>query len=294
MPKTLSRRGMLGSLALALGGCQRGSELERWAFDPRAFEPLPSPAEGDWLAEHTEPGQSVGQFLASQPNRPEPARRTIAVQPLGSLADFKGPTLGTQQEFLRLYFGLPVLILPTLEPSVLPVRQRTRAGKQQLCADDVLDALEKRARADAYCCIGVTNIDLYPDDNWNFVFGLANLRERVGVFSLARYDDAFFGEPPTAGSLVTERTFKVLSHEVSHMFGIQHCTAHACIMNGANSQAELDRTPSHACAVCLEKLHRVIGFPLVERYRNLQAFYAAQGLSAEAAWLNARLANAPR
>ena len=285
---------MLGTLALGLVGCERGSELERWAFDRSAFDPVPSPGEGDWLAQHEESGQSVEQFLASQPNLPEPARRTIVVQPLGSLAHFKGPLLATQQEFLRLYFRLPVVILPTLDLSALPVRQRKRGGKQQLCADDVLDALEQRVQADAYCCIGVTNIDLYPDDNWNFVFGLANLRQRVGVFSLARYDDAFYGEPPTQRGLVTERTFKVLSHEVSHMFGIQHCTAYACIMNGANSQSELDRAPSHACAVCLEKLHRVIGFPLVERYRNLQAFYAGQGLSAEAAWLSARLATAPR
>ena len=65
-------------------------------------------------------------------------------------------------------------------------------------------------------------------------------------------------------------------------------------MNGANSQTELDRAPSHACAVCLEKLQRAIGFSLVERYRNLHAYYAQQGLSSEAAWLAARLATAPR
>jgi hypothetical protein len=38
-------------------------------------------------------------------------------------------------------------------------------------------------------------------------------------------------------------------------------------MNGANGQEESDRSPLHACAVCLEKLHRAIGFSLVERYR---------------------------
>jgi archaemetzincin len=33
--------------------------------------------------------------------------------------------------------------------------------------------------------------DLYPDPAWNFVFGQASLRERVEVFSFARYDPAF-------------------------------------------------------------------------------------------------------
>ena len=35
-------------------------------------------------------------------------------------------------------------------------------------------------------------IDLYPRDEWNFVFGLASIRDRTGVFSFARYDPKFF------------------------------------------------------------------------------------------------------
>lgn len=293
MSRALTRRGMLGALALGLGACQRGSELERWAFDRSVFEPMPIPSEGDWLAEHAESGQSVEQFLASRPDRPEPGRRTIAVRPLGSLAELRGPSLAVQREFLQLYFGLPVVILPTLDPAALPVRHRTRRGKRQLRADDVLRALEERLPGDAYCCIGITDIDLYPNPSWNFVFGLANLRQRVGIFSLARYDDGFFGRPPSAERLVAERTFKVLAHEVSHLFGIEHCIAYSCVMNGANGQQESDRSPLHACAVCLEKLHRAIGFSLVERYRHLQSFCARHGLD-EAAWLAARLATAPR
>jgi archaemetzincin len=293
MSRALTRRGMLAALALGLGACQRGSELERWAFDRSVFEAMPVPGEGDWLAEHAESGQSVEQFLAGRPNRPEPARRTIAVQPLGSLAEFKGPSLAVQQEFLLLYFGLRVVILPTLDPAGLPVRHRIRGGKPQLRADDVLHVLEERLQRDAYCCIAITNIDLYPNPSWNFVFGLANLRQRVGVFSLARYDDDFYGRPPTAGRLVAERTFKILAHEVSHMLGIEHCIAHACVMNGANNQQESDRSPLHACAVCLEKLHRTLGFSLIDRYRYLESFYARHGLDAEAAWVAARLATAP-
>ena len=36
--------------------------------------------------------------------------------------------------------------------------------------------------------------DLYPRDEWNYVFGLASIRERTGVFSFARYDNRFFTE----------------------------------------------------------------------------------------------------
>ena len=42
--------------------------------------------------------------------------------------------------------------------------------------------------------MGVMLSDLYPEDDWNFVFGMASLRKRTGVFSLARYDEGFYKE----------------------------------------------------------------------------------------------------
>jgi archaemetzincin len=41
--------------------------------------------------------------------------------------------------------------------------------------------------------IGVCLSDLYPKDEWNFVFGLASIKGRTGVFSFARYDERFYG-----------------------------------------------------------------------------------------------------
>mgnify|MGYP000107882883 CR=1 FL=1 len=40
----------------------------------------------------------------------------------------------------------------------------------------------------------VTMTDLYPSEDWNFVFGQASLRNRVGAYSFARYDPAFYGK----------------------------------------------------------------------------------------------------
>ena len=38
---------------------------------------------------------------------------------------------------------------------------------------------------DAACYMGITCADIYPGPGWNFVFGEASLRERIGVQSLA-------------------------------------------------------------------------------------------------------------
>lgn len=64
--------------------------------------------------------------------------------------------------------------------------------KEQYNARHILDKLRKCLKPDAFCLIAVAFTDLYPKDEWNFVFGLASIRERTGVFSFARYDPRFF------------------------------------------------------------------------------------------------------
>ena len=59
---------------------------------------------------------------------------------------------------------------------------------------DVLNFLRTKLPSDAFCILAVTMEDLYPDPTWNFVFGQASLTERIGVYSFARYDPAFYGE----------------------------------------------------------------------------------------------------
>lgn len=40
---------------------------------------------------------------------------------------------------------------------------------------DLLQFLSNRKPKDAFCIVGITMIDLYPEDSWNFVFGEASL-----------------------------------------------------------------------------------------------------------------------
>ena len=134
--------------------------------------------------------------------------------------------------------------------------------------------------------------DLYPEPSWNFVFGMASLRERVGVFSFARYDPAFYGRQAGAAAAATmlRRSCKVLAHETGHMFGLRHCIHFQCGMNGSNHLAESDSRPIHLCPICLRKLQHAVGFDHVARYRALEAFYQRVGLKPEAAWVRRRLA----
>jgi archaemetzincin len=148
-----------------------------------------------------------------------------------------------------------------------------------------------RLPKDGFALLGVTMTDLYPDPSWNFVFGQASPQGHVGVYSFARYDPRFYGEALSAGSrkLMLRRSCKVLAHETSHMFGIDHCVWYRCLMNGSNHLAESDARPLHLCPVDLRKLQWSIGFDVVERYRRLRDFQHQAEFDDEVRWLDKRI-----
>jgi archaemetzincin len=267
----------------------------RRAFEPNAaFEPLPPPGPHDWLANHPEPGQTFEEFVASRPNRPDAIRTTIYLQPLDRFSNGTGPPLDRLEQFAAAFFMMHVQTLPAIDlaRSTITTRTNPSTGHRQLLTGDILALLRRRLPADAYCVLGITMHDLYPDPAWNFVFGQASLRHRVGVYSFARYDPRFYGQTIEDGEQVLlRRSCKVLAHETAHMFGISHCIYFRCLMNGSNHLAESDARPLHLCPVDLRKLHYSVQFDLDERYRRLQDFCRAVGFDDEAQWLEQRLAH---
>jgi archaemetzincin len=246
------------------------------------------------LANHPEPGQTFAGFARSGFHRPDATRRRIYLQPIGDFAPETSPAIADLRECAQAFFQLPVQVLDGLDPAdgELTTRMHPQTGKPQVLAPDVLAWLQRRLPADAYCVLGVTMLDLYPEPSWNFVFGMASTRERTGVFSFARYDPAFAGQARGADFQATllRRSCKVLTHEASHMFGLLHCVHYECGLNGSNHLAESDSRPIHLCPVCLRKLQHAVGFDVLGRYRALEVFYSRVGLAPEARWVHGRIA----
>lgn len=252
--------------------------------------PMPRPGASDWLSSHPEPGQTFAQFVKDKPNRLGLVRNSIVLQPIGALGH-GSPALAVLVDFANRFFAMPASASPAIEMATLKARSRVR-GRRQYLTGDLLDALQRRVPKHAYCLIGVTQDDLYPGSSWNFVFGAARLHDRVGVYSFARYDPAFHDEPRTADTATTilRRGFKLMAHEVGHMFAIEHCVHSHCVMNGSNNLEETDRSPLHPCPMCLRKLHEIVGFDVVKREQRLSEFYRALGLITEADDCDRRLA----
>lgn len=280
---------------LAAIGATNGlpATLQR-AFTPDDdFQQVPVPSPQDWLAVHREPGQTFDDFRRLQPNRPDARRRIIYLQPLGDFRAQQSPSLGMLRQYAGDFFQMEVKALAPISISASGVTSRTNSmtNRRQILTEDVLRWLTGKLPGDAFCLLGITMEDLYPEPSWNFVFGQASLNERVGVYSFARYDPAFYGEPRGKNypALLLQRSMKVLTHETGHMFGLTHCIHFHCVMNGSNHLQESDRRPLHLCPVCLRKLQFGAGFDVVKRYAALGRLYRQMGLEDEAAWVDRRL-----
>jgi len=278
----------------AIGPLERLPPAVRRLLDPSGFEPMVVPGPSDWLAAHPEAGQTASQFLQSHPNFPDPTRRIIYLQPLEEFSA-GGPSLLRLKAFTEAFFSMAVRVLPVLPYGLgrITTRINSSTHQVQLLTTDILDLLKQRLAHDAYYLLGITLRDLYPDPQWNFVFGQASLHDRVGVYSFARYDPRFNGEDaPGREKLILRRSCKVLAHETGHIFGIDHCIYFRCVMNGSNHLPEDDAKPMHLCPVDLRKLYESVRFDPVARYAHLRDFCHEVGFNDEAAWIEKQLAKA--
>jgi archaemetzincin len=266
--------------------------LQRVYQEGHEFEPIPAPEFNDWLAQQKEPGQTVFEFVRSRPNRPDEKRDVIYIRPLGKFPEKKKNVLQDVADYAAVFFQMTVVMLDEkpLERA-FTTRIHPQTNKTQILSKDILAYLAKDLPKDAYCEIAVTMTDLYPDPQWNFVFGQAALKKRVGVYSFARYDPNFPNANPDAevSPLFLRRCMKVFVHETGHMFGMKHCIYFSCIMNGSNHLGESDSREIHLCPVCLRKLAWSTQHDPLKRYKELNAFYKQHGLETEADWLGRRL-----
>ena len=256
-----------------------------------AFEKVPALQPQEWLSFHDEHGQSFDEYVTSVV-RPTAAQRVIYIQPIDQVPTLSETCLSSLAEFTAAFFGLDVRVLPPLiiDPASLTTRAAPDTGTPQVYTADILHRLLAAKPADAFCVLGITAQDLYPNPLVNFAFGEASASCRVGVCSVARYGPPFCTDSPTEHlGAMRRRCCRVIAHEIAHMAGIPHCVSYRCLMNGSASLAESERRPLHLCPIDLRKLQWLLRFDLTHRYRLLQQFWRNGGDHQEAAWIAGRL-----
>jgi len=289
-PTALERADALGSLANV------PPVLQLLLTPDDDFSPIRTSRQGDWLTSHPERGQTFSGYCTAGFNRPNATRNVIYLLPLGDFPPDSSPPLEDLRAYAEAYFQLSVKILtaaPIDEDKFSP-RTNEYTQKRQLLATSILSYLKTQLPSDAYCLLGVTMEDLYPAPAWNFVFGQASLTDRVGIYSFARYDPAFFGRKRTDDyqQVILQRSCKILAHETGHMFGLPHCIYFECLMDGSNNLEETDAHPQNLCPVCLRKLHYNVQFNPITRYEELAHFYQKHDWKDDTRWTERQLAKA--
>lgn len=242
-----------------------------------------SPQPGDWLAEHQESGQTFADYAASNPARPAQGQ-VIYLALLGDFDKTQREIIEICAQFMEVYFGMRVKFTSPILLSEIPSEARRvhpQTGDRQILSTYVLDKiLRPRLPKDAFCLMAFTTSDLWPGQGWNFVFGQASPQDRVAVWSVYRNGDPRHGRD--AFQLCLIRTLKTGTHEIGHMYGMDHCVFYECNMNGSNHRLESDKRPLWLCPVCLRKLIWATGMDPVLRYERLERACRELGLTHEA------------
>ncbi len=145
--------------------------------------------------------------------------------------------------------GVPVVVQPAAvdaRPSV-----RSAAGWRGRSANVFLAQVERRKLAGAVASLGITEDNITPRRDWNFVFGLAYLARPACVLSLHMLD----ADCPSRRRLVT-RAAKIALHEIGHTFGLDHHSYEEgvdCLMIGdadVDSVETIDARGGRFCADC--------------------------------------------
>ncbi|MFO0951967.1 MAG: archaemetzincin [Isosphaeraceae bacterium] len=242
--------------------------------------PLPRAKPGDWLAEHPESGQTYDEYIRSSPNRPTDRRKAMYVLPVGELSGAERSLVEATVLLLGIFYNLPVTLLRPVSVRSFPAsarRKNPNDGRTQLLTSHILKLSRTLSPPDAAATLALTAVDLWPGQNWNFVFGQASYQDRVGVWSFAR-----FGDAKTEFDLCLRRTLKTAVHETGHIFGIRHCTAYLCGMNGSNHLEEADSQPMGFCPVDERKVWWCCRADPVGRADRLVKFAVDWGLEDEA------------
>ena len=245
---------------------------------------------GEWLDRHFELGQTFHAYHGEDPNRPTAQLTTLYIQPLGELKPAQERLVEATIDILGRWYAVPVKMLDPIRLDGVPEQARRISpahGGEQITTRYVLERLKERRPDDAVAVLGLTTADLWPGkEGWSYVLGQASYVDRVGVWSLYR-----MGDPETEYRTCLQRTLKTAVHETGHMFGIRHCLAFECGMNGSNHQEESDARPMWFCPEDEMKVWWAGGTDPVTRYDRLAEFVDAHGLDAEARfWRSSRAA----
>lgn len=279
--KTVSLTGIF-SLFLFILACKENKPKELSEMNLNDFKPLAkihsrlcSYLLADSVNWCDEKDQPYATYCALHMVCPNDSVKKIYVLPLGTFSDIEMKLIKNSAYYISQFFMLEVKIMDAVSDSMVPATaRRINFGREQLNTRYIFDSiLAPRFPKDAICFTAMTNKDLYPYDDYNFVFGIASFALRLGVSSYNRFMDEKLSN--LNYKVCFENFTKTATHEIGHMFSLRHCTSYDCVLN------QIDTKPYWLCPECLAKLQWCIKFDIQKRYDKLIKYSTDNGLKNE-------------
>ncbi len=241
-------------------------------------KPLEEAQFGDWRQQHIEKKQTFEDYISGKTFVPDKDQNVIYLQPIGVFDENQMKAIEITRDYLAIFFQRKTVILDAISDSDIPSRaKRENFGHEQLKTGYILNAmLAPNIPDDAMSIMAISEKDLYPGDDWNYVFGQASYEKRIGVSSIYRLYDGKLSQ--TNFRLCVQRLINVSSHEIGHMLTLHHCLFAQCAMNGSNNLPETDRSPNRLCSDCQKKLTWNLGYDNFKRSGELYSFMKARSL----------------
>ena len=218
---------------------------------------LKDPVPGSWRYVHNEPHQSFEDYVKLNPQKADLSKTKLYLLPLGNFSPLQSQLIQLTKDYLEIFFQLKTEVLPTVSDRIIPDSEKRVNGYTnniQLYTPYIFEQLLKgKIPKDGYALMAITEKDLYPNPDWNFVFGIASYEDRIGISSIFRYQGK--GLDSSNFTLCLKRLIGTASHEIGHMFSLNHCVVAECSMNGSNSLSESDKQPLRLCSECQRKLN---------------------------------------
>lgn len=277
---------LLGILAI---GCQDDSKIPPRELTPTELSRaqliedslaylhsmLNPPQEGDWLSSHPEKGETFSQYIRKWPKTASEQQSKFYLVKLSSFNTTQQIIFNKTYQYISLFYDTQVdTFTLDIDYTAIPEKfyRKNDLEEIQVLTDFFLkQKLLEALPDDAWGMIGCTAVDIFPDPKWNFVYGQASLKNRVGVWSMRR-----LGDPeayPETEDKAFMRNLKVATHETGHILSMKHCIYYDCLMNGSAHLLENDSKPPYLCPVCLGKADWNRGFNIQNRFDTLHWFW---------------------
>lgn len=157
---------------------------------------------------------------------------------------------------------MPMTVSAELSPREDMPEAAYDPSRRQYNAELILNDISRKIKLDTRVegALIIVDVDIYSP-SLGPVLGIADASKRIGVISLARLRNEFYGKKPD-NALFQERAVKEAMYEMGCIWGLSSCPDKKCVMYPSVSLSDMDKKKGSFCHECQKKLHNRSGGPL--------------------------------